>query len=70
LPAQDFEPLQAIDNEMKTTQTMYDVTEEVGFNFQPEQLTREPVGLHVEPTEQLTEDSMAQEVFKLIDSFN
>ena len=28
------------------------------------------MALHVEPTEQLTEDSMAQEVFKLIDSFH
>jgi len=67
LPAQDFEHLEAIYNE---TQTMYDVIEEHGVSVQSIQLTSQPVALHVEPTNQLTEDGMVQAVLNLLDSFN
>ena len=66
-PEQDFEHLEAIYNE---TQTMYDVIEEQGVYVQPVQLTSQPVALHVEPTNQLTEESMVQAVVNLFDSFN
>jgi len=67
LPAQDFEHLEAIYNE---TQTMYDVIEEHGVYVQSVQLTSQPVALHVEPTNQLTEGSMVQAIMHLLDSFN
>ncbi len=67
LPAQDFEHLEAIYNE---TQTMYDVIEEHGVSVQSIQLTSQPVALHVEPTNQLTEEGMVQAVLNLLDTFN
>jgi hypothetical protein len=67
LPAQDFEHLEAIYNE---TQIMYDVIEEHGVYVQPVQLTSQPVALHVEPINHLTEESMVQAVLNLLDSFN
>jgi len=66
-PEQDFEHLEAIYNE---TQTMYDVIEEQGVYVQPVQLTGQPVALHVESTNQLTEDGMVQAVLNLLGSFN
>ena len=64
---QDFEHFEAINNE---TQPIYDVIEEHGVYVQPVQLTSQPVALHVEPTNQLTEDGMVQAILNLLGSFN
>ena len=67
LPAQDFEHLQAIDNEMRT---IYDVIEEDRVCVEPVLLSSQLVAVHVEPTNQLTIEGMVQEVLKVIDRFN
>jgi hypothetical protein len=66
-PEQDVEHLEAIFNER---QTMYDDIEKHNVYIQPAQLISQPVALHIEPTNQLTEDGMVQAVLNLLGSFN
>ena len=66
LPAQDFEQLDAVDNE---TSAICDVIEEHVI-VHPKQSVSPPVPIHVEPTKQMTEVDVAQAVMNLLDSLN
>jgi hypothetical protein len=67
MPTQDFDNFEAINNE---TQTIFNVVEGQGGEIQPVKLTSQSMEIHVEPTEQLTKEAMAQEVLNMIQRFN
>ena len=66
MPTQDFDNFEVINVE---TQTICNLIEGQGGEIQPVKLTSQSVAIHVEPTEQLTKEAMAQEFLNMIERF-
>ena len=67
MPTQDFDNFEVINVE---TQTICNLIEGQGGEIQPVKLTSQPVEIHVEPTEQLTEEAMVKGVLNMVERFN
>jgi hypothetical protein len=67
MPTQDFDNFEVINVE---TQTICNLIEGQGGEIQPVKLTSQSVEIHVEPTEQLTEEAMVKEFLNMVERFN